>query len=104
MIFSQSHSEQFVVINPAITIQKITNAPKNIMCGKSASMELISREMLKMGNTSIYIFKAPAKNCLTLFEIQNIFLLYGMEVFLFLYINLVLTNLTFLIAEVSLFL
>lgn len=61
MIFSQSHSEQFVVINPAITIQKITNAPKNLMCGKSASMELISREMLKMGNTSIHIFKAPAK-------------------------------------------
>lgn len=56
MIFSQSHSEQFVVINPVITIQKITNAPKNLMCGKSTSMELISSEMLKKGTTSNIYF------------------------------------------------
>lgn len=64
MIFSQSHSEQFVVINPVITIQKITNAPKNLMCGKSTSMELISSEMLKKGTTSIYIFLKPLQKLL----------------------------------------
>lgn len=63
MIFSQSHSEQFVVINPVITIQKITNAPKNLMCGKSTSMELISSEMLKRGLLVYIYFQSPCKNC-----------------------------------------
>lgn len=66
MIFSQSNSKQFVVINPAITIQKKkkTNAPKNLMCGKSTSMELISSEMLKMGTTSICKFLKPLQKLL----------------------------------------